>query len=145
MALPGRRCVLDTNEVVGAGSRWIQSGVPDRPNPHLRLLLLVLRRHVGLYREDITREYARVLILQGSPPQRVASLIARIESAFERVPITATRAPVRPRDPDDEMFLLCALDGDADYLVSEDADLLDLKGHYVRPAIIQCAEALALL
>ena len=43
-------------------------------------------------------------------------------------------------DPDDEVFLICALDGDADWLVSEDTDLLDLKTSYPRPVIGRCAE-----
>ena len=145
MASPRCRCVLDTNQVVGAGSRWIRSGVPERPNPHLRLLLLILKQHVGLYREDIVREYARVLILRGSPPERAATLIARIKRAFVLVPTTTSRAPVPPGDPDDEKFLLCALDGDADYLVSEDSDLLDLHADYARPAIVSCVQALAVL
>lgn len=65
--------------------------------------------------------------------------------AFESVSITLARAPVPPRDPDDEVFLLCALDGNADYLVSEDDDLLTLKGAYTRPSIVNCVEALTAL
>ena len=61
------------------------------------------------------------------------------------VPITTVQPPVPSRDPDDDMFLLCALDGDADYLVSEDDDLLSLKNHYARPSIVSCAGALAAL
>ena len=54
-------------------------------------------------------------------------------------------APVQPDDPDDEIFLLCALDGNADYLVSEDDDLLSLRNHYARPSIVNCEEALTAL
>jgi predicted nucleic acid-binding protein len=36
---------------------------------------------------------------------------------------------VRSRDPDDGLFLACALEGHADYLVSGDPHLLEIK-HY---------------
>ena len=59
--------------------------------------------------------------------------------------LVSTEAPTRPRDPDDEVFLLCAIDGDADYLVSEDRDLLSLRAAYSRPTIANCEEALPVL
>lgn len=37
--------------------------------------------------------------------------------------------PLRVRDPKDEIILITALDGDADYLVTGDKDLLTLNGH----------------
>ena len=49
-------------------------------------------------------------------------------------------APHRPSDPDDEIFLLCALDGLADYLVSDDHSLTDLKSKYLKPVIGKSAE-----
>jgi len=55
--------------------------------------------------------------------------------AFEKVQIASTSAPYPPRDPDDEVFLLCAIDGRADCLVSEDKALLDLKPKYSSPII----------
>ena len=145
MDAPPQRCVLDTNQIVGAGSRWVFFGLPRRRNPHLRLLVLVLERHVGLCHEEILREYTEKLMDRGSPPDRARAMVARIRGAFEMVPIALARAPVPPRDPDDEVFLLCALDGNADYLVSEDDDLLTLKDDYARPSIVSCAEALAAL
>ena len=67
-------------------------------------------------------------------------MIAYIMGAFTVVEITSNKAPVRPSDPDDEIFLLCALDGDADYLVSEDHNLVDLGPNYERPIIGKSAE-----
>ena len=69
-------------------------------------------------------------------------MVGDIANAFERVVVVSERAPAPPRDPDDEEFLLCAIDGDADYLVSEDNDLLSLRGEYSRPTIARCEEAL---
>jgi hypothetical protein len=37
--------------------------------------------------------------------------------------------------PDDEVFLLSAIDGNADYLVSDDHHLTELKSSYAKPVI----------
>jgi predicted nucleic acid-binding protein len=52
-----------------------------------------------------------------------------------RVSITTVSAPVSPSDPDDEIFLICAIDGNADYLVSDDHSLTNLKASYSKPVI----------
>lgn len=39
------------------------------------------------------------------------------------------------RDPKDNKFLACAIDGDADYLVSNDQDLLVLKDVFIVPIV----------
>ncbi len=36
----------------------------------------------------------------------------------------------RSRDPDDDIFLACALEGNADYLVSGNSHLLEIKYYY---------------
>ena len=55
--------------------------------------------------------------------------------AFSTVKISTKKAPTRPTDLDDEVFLLCAIDGNADYLVSDDDDLLELANKYATPKI----------
>lgn len=137
-----RRLVLDTNQIVAAGSRWIEKGLPGRPNCHLRILVLGFVRHRGLYTDAMLAEYSAKLIERGSPHERAERLIRNIANAFERVVVVTGRAPAPPRDPDDEEFLLCAIDGDADFLVSEDQDLLSLRAEYSRPTIARCEEAL---
>ncbi len=140
------RVVLDTNEIVAAGSRWLDTGAPSSGrNEHLRLLIIVATRHKGLYCDEILDEYARVLLRRRHPPERVRRLLAYIQGAFLPVEITSSAAPIPPSDPDDEIFLLCALDGDADYLVSEDAHLLMLRRHYRRPLIAACSESMVYL
>lgn len=140
------RVVLDTNEIIAAGSRWLDTGAPSSGrNEHLRLLIIVATRHEGLYCDEILDEYARVLLEHRHPPERVRRLLAYIQGAFSSVEITSSAAPVPPSDPDDEIFLLCALDGDADYLVSEDTHLLALRRHYRQPLILVCSESMAFL
>jgi len=75
------------------------------------------------------------LVDLGHPPTRAAKMMAYIMGAFTPVAITTRAAPVRPTDADDEVFLLCALDGNADFLVSEDGALIKLKPNYTRPLI----------
>ena len=135
------RVAFDTNEVVAARSRWLDTCEPTtRRNIHLRLFLVVVKRHQGLYCDEILDEYSRVLLERHHPPERIRRLISLIAGSFYRIVVTSEQAPVRPTDPDDEIFLLCALDGDADYLASEDKHLLRFRPHYYRPTIANCSE-----
>lgn len=141
-----RRVVLDTTEIVAAGSRWLRHAVPTPdPNQSRRLLVCVAERHTGLYCGPIIREYIEILLEHGSPSERVLELIAYLIGAFEEVTVVSSAAPVRPSDADDEIFLICAIDGSADYLVSEDRHLLDLKDRYQRPIVGSCADLVGIL
>jgi len=135
------RIVLDSNQIVGAGSRWLDESVANA-NDHRRLLVCVAGEHSGLYCDEIIDEYLEKLLERRHPPERARKLIAYIMGSFTRVVLVSESAPVPPIDPDDEVFLICALDGDADWLVSEDTDLLDLKASYPRPKIGSCREIL---
>ena len=136
-----RRVVLDTNQIVGAGSRWLSNPVPSPdPNAHRRLLVCVAAQHTGLYCTPILREYIEKLLERGHPEVRVRELIAYLIGSFESVTIVSSTAPVPPSDSDDEIFLICAIDGAADHLVSEDRHLLNLKNHYRRPKIDKCSD-----
>lgn len=144
MKIPSYRVVLDTNQVVGAGSRWLDHGVPSPdPNFHRRVLIRVAETHTGLYSGKVVGEYLEKLVDLGHPRDRALKLMTYIMGAFSRVTIKSKSVPVSPSDPDDEIFLLCALDGDADYLVSEDSSLTSLKGSYTKPVIGKCAELVA--
>jgi predicted nucleic acid-binding protein len=135
------RVVLDTNQIVAAGSRWIEDGVPTPDsNASRRLLIRVAEAHTGLYCGKIVGEYLEKLVDRRHPPDRALKLMTYIMGAFRQVEIISTAAPTRPSDPDDEVFLLCALDGNADYLIAEDKHLTDLKPNYPRPVIGRCSE-----
>ena len=143
MSEAGKRVVLDTNQIVGAGTHWLVDPAANQ-NDHRRLLDHVVTEHTGLYCTAMLREYAETLLTRRNPQERVDSLIALIESVFEKVALTTPAAPFPPTDPDDEVFVLCALDGNAGYLVSEDGALLDLDDHYAF-AIGRCAELMGVL
>jgi predicted nucleic acid-binding protein len=130
------RVVLDTNQIISAGTRWLNCGVPN-PDRNIcrRILICIAMTHTGLYCGKIIGEYIEKLIDLGHPPERTVRLIAYIMGAFTQVEITTAVAPICPDDTDDEIFLLCALDGDADYLISDDNALLRLRASYTRPCI----------
>ena len=130
------RVVLDTNEVVGAGTGWLDYGVPaPDKNTHRRVLLRVAESHIGLYSDKIVGEYLEKLVALNHPKDRALKLMIYIMGAFLEVKVSTRNAPVQPSDPDDEIFLLCAIDGNADYLVSEDGHLMAIKASYTKPVI----------
>lgn len=58
----------------------------------------------------------------------VGRILAAIADALVQ-PIPLDMLPVRCRDPKDDPVLACALGGNADFIVSGDADLLELDRH----------------
>jgi len=140
------RVVLDTNQVIAAGTGWLDRGRPcPDPNTSRRVLIKVAEAHTGLYCGKIVGEYLEKLVDLRHPRDRALKLITYLMGAFERVAVVCNAAPHRPSDPDDEVFLLCALDGNADYLVSEDGALLALKPLYSKPVIGRCGDVVAAL
>jgi predicted nucleic acid-binding protein len=125
------RYVLDTNQIISAGTGWLDYP-PANPDPvHARRLLThIANNETGLYCGKIIGEYLEKLVDRGHPPERASRLITLLMGAFARVEIVTAQAPHRPVDLDDEIFVLCAIDGDANYLISRDAALLDLHPHY---------------
>jgi predicted nucleic acid-binding protein len=125
------RYVLDTNQIVAAGTGWIdKSAEADDSVCERRLLIHVVKNETGLYCGKIMGEYLEKLIDRKHPPDRAARLISYLMGLFERVDIVSAKAHHPPTDADDEIFLLCAIDGKADYLISHDKSLLGVAAHY---------------
>ena len=70
-------------------------------------------------------------------------LIAVVEADTEQTSGALVLAGIC-RDPKDEIFLACAVEGQADYIISDDRDLLDLDA-YQSIAIIRPAAFVAIL
>ncbi len=116
------RVVLDTNVTISA-TFW-------RGHPR-RILNLARRRRVTLvWSAPIEAELVRVL----SYPKfhldaaELRPIVNRIRRCAEFVQPTSKVEAIH-RDPTDNMFIECALDGAANYIVSGDGDLLSL-GEY---------------
>ena len=130
------RVLLDTNQIIAAGSSWLEYGAPSPDsNTCRRILIRVAESHTGLYSGKVVGEYLEKLVDLGHPRERALKLMTYIMGAFSRVIVTTKSAPVAPSDPDDEIFILCAIDGNADYLVSDDHALKALKSSYKTPVI----------
>lgn len=136
------RILLDTNTVIGAGSRWLAEE-PPRPVSIVQCLVhSVASSHVGLYCESILEEYVEVMRRRNHPEERIAKFLAYVISLFTKVTVTSISCHTPPSDPDDMIFIFCALDGDADLLVSDDKHLLNVRDAYLpRPDIVRVPEA----
>lgn len=136
------RVVLDTNQIIQAGSRWLDPIFHTPNNAARELIRAVAREHTGLYSGKIMGEYVEKLLDLGHPPKRVERYCALMYGAFEFVKVTTKSCNPSPSDLDDIVFLLCAIDGKADLLVSEDGHLLALKSSYVDFRILNQSEAI---
>lgn len=114
------RVVLDANVVV-SGVFW--AGPPFRV-----LSLWVNDRIQVLASAGILQEYGETLSALGA--RKKTTDLASLWTAFifNHATLIDVRSQVEAcRDPDDNKYLACAIDGGAEYLVSGDRDLLDLK------------------
>jgi putative PIN family toxin of toxin-antitoxin system len=120
-------------------------------NPHSRCGRL-LDEFAGDYElvlsPAIVREVLEVLHrprLRARLPQIARLDIARIILLFEQAQVVEPNdLPAVSRDPKDDKFLACARSAEAEYLVTEDQDLLVLEA-YEGTRICQPAEFIALL
>ena len=129
------RIVIDTNVVASA----IFFG--GRPAELLRMLI----RHElsAVATEEIIDEYQATIhyLLNKYEGHPLQLSIVPIFSTMEIIPAT-TKIEVC-RDPDDNKFVSCAIDGHCCYVVSGDKDLLSV-GQYDNIKIITAAEFLKL-
>ena len=118
--MPEPRAVVDVNLSIS----WILTA-----GPTLGRLFAAWRavRFVYLISPPIAEELRRVL---GELPERTHAAAAEyLEALKEDAEWTVGEqlAAGACRDPDDDMFLSCALEGNADYVVTGDKDLLDMR------------------
>lgn len=119
------RVVLDTNVIVSAF--LVALGAPAR---------IVAAWHRGVFElvvsPSLLAEYAEVLNYDRvrrrhrMTPERIAAEVQDIESLAIVVEPDAVPSVIEA-DPDDDEVLACALAGEADYIVSGDPHLLDLR------------------
>ncbi len=136
------RAVLDTNQYVSMAIK--AGGTADR-------LLAAWRdgQFILLLSPPILDEIVRVL--RYPRLRRLVRLTpAEVDSLVENLVLDAELTPGRlavhgvARDPSDNMFLACAVEGHADCIVTGDQDLLSL-GHYEEIPIVTAAEFLRIL
>ena len=115
------RVILDTN--------WYVSATINRNSRRILYQLLTDDNLIILFSDEIFQEYKRVIVRDKFKklvkPDQVARFIEIVISKLKRVEIEVNLEG--SRDPDDNYLLSLASDGDADYLVTGDLDLLVLQ------------------
>ena len=118
------RITLDTNIMV-ASTFW--AGAPDR------IMRLVEDEKVDLVlSEDIIGELLGVLEYEELKKKAKDNGLVMRRSVEKIVSVSEVINPQRrlfviKEDPDDDKFIECAVEGDAEYLISRDKHLLKLK------------------
>lgn len=119
------RAVLDTNVILSAH----RTRHPASPNAEI-LARWRRREFHFLYSLDTLAEYAEKLLEHGIPAVGIEEFIRLLARHGEAVTIVFFHFRHYPVDPDDVMFLLCAINGSATHLVSYDGHLLSLRHYY---------------
>jgi len=119
------RAVLDTNVVLAAK----RSTHPTSPNAEI-LDRWQRREFTFLFSLDTLAEYAEKLLQKGIPAADVQTFVNSLARHGECVTVAVFHFRHYPVDPDDVMFLLCAINGAASHLVSYDSHLLSLRHFY---------------
>jgi putative PIN family toxin of toxin-antitoxin system len=114
------RAVFDTNVLVAA---FITEGICSK------ILMRGRKKQFHLIAcPVILREFEQVLIKKFSTARNEArSALQIISGAIHSIERPSQLVQSVCRDPDDDAILACALEGRADYLVTGDVDLLELK------------------
>ena len=126
------KAILDTNVVISA---IIFGGKPRR------LLNLAIEGKVSLFFSEPMFEEIRE-ILGGRKFRFTASQLLAVERELEAISDTVypdKSIKIVKDDPDDDVFIECALAADADFIVSGDKHLLALKS-YGNVKIVNAAE-----
>lgn len=125
------RAVLDTNVILAAHR------TREAASPNAEILSRWRRREFSfLHSPDTLAEYAEKLLEHGVEAARIEEFIRLLARHGEAVSIRFFHFRHYPVDPDDVMFLLCAINGSASHLVSYDDHLLSLSHYYADELII---------
>ena len=138
------RVVLDTNVLLG----YYLSTHPQSANARVYLLWRTRRALQLVVSDETVTEYLEVLKRVGIPEVRIRRLEERIRKRDTVTHVTLGARPTESRDPDDNLMLATAAVGRAEYLVTNDRDLLDIPADGMRKfkfAVVTPAQFLAAL
>lgn len=126
------KAVADTNVLVAA----FLSPNPGSPNKEV-LAAWKVGGWIWLHSEDTLAEYVEKLQHFGVEDDLIRIFVKDLLLLGEEVDISFFHLPHYPEDSDDIAFLLCALNGNADFLLSYDEHLLSLAPDYPLLGIVQ--------
>ena len=128
------RVVLDTNLFVS--SLLVKSGLPAQALDAWRERKYLLVTSPPLIAEIIhTLSYPHIRRKYPLTDEDVTRLVALLEHEALVLPGKTDVSGAIPADPDDEHVLACALEGLADFIVSGDRHLLELKEYQGIPIL----------
>jgi len=134
------RVVLDTNIVVS--SVLSRSGPPARVMDAWREIKFILLMSPAILAEvRATLDYPRIRDKYAITAQNINELCQLFERHTLWVSGEMPVSGLRLADPKDEMFLICAVEGEADFVVSGDRHLLEL-GEFAGIAIVTARQFL---
>jgi putative PIN family toxin of toxin-antitoxin system len=115
-----KKVVLDTNVIISA-LFW-------EGNSRKMYDLIRQGKLIMLLSDDMEKELIRVLGYEkfGLSPQEILPFIRSLRTHARHVE-TKSNISVVIADPTDNIFLECALDGGADFIISGDKHLLDIR------------------
>ena len=123
------RVVLDTNVLV----RNARANSDLSPNRQIIRLWLIKKQIQLIVSSELVVEYLEILKdVLGLTPVTLQKWSIRFESDPRTTTAQLGRRYTESRDPDDNLLLATALAGKADYLVTNDRDLLDLPSAFRR-------------
>lgn len=135
------RLVIDTTCVV-RGARAFRQKPPASNTPELRLILSWIREESSfdwLFSETILEEYRGVLRRLKVPGNAVGRFLNLLREAG--IPIEVKEFGEYSPDPKDDPFYHCAIEGDADFIVTDNIrDFPPIKGRK-KPIVISAAQA----
>ena len=76
--------------------------------------------------EETVAEYLEILERVNIPQKRIDTFLERIEKRLTVTQVSLGKIPTESRDVDDNLVLATALVGKADFLITNDKDLLDI-------------------
>jgi len=138
------RVVLDTNVLIG----YYLSARKDSANSIVYRLWRTRRKLQLVISDEILTEYLEVLQRLGVPDIRIKRLEERVRRRETVSHVNLGARPEASRDPDDNLMVAIALSGKADFLVTNDRDLLDIPASVrqkYRFRIVSPAEFLELI
>lgn len=119
------RIVIDTNIWVSGllwkGDSWRLLNLAEQGEIELCIAYPMLLELEEVLNYD--RFQARLATLQETPAQ-LAVYALNVASAYD---VTSSNIPIVEADPDDDIFLLCAYEADASFIVTNDRHLLAMS------------------
>lgn len=128
------RVVLDTNIFVS--SLLTRTGTSAQLLDAWRNRQYLLVTSTAIVREiQAVVNYAHIRDKYALTDDDVDQFVSLLEEHALMVPGQADVAGTIPEDPKDEIVLACALDGQADFIISRDRHLLDLENYQGIPML----------